>query len=50
MLVVYLMFYVVALVLFALAALGIGASRFNLMAGGLFFVTLVSTLMVFQKL
>lgn len=32
-----LVLYVVALVLFALAAIGVSAGRFNLIAGGLFF-------------
>lgn len=45
----YLVLYVVALVLFALAALGVGTSRFNLMAGGLFFLTAVLTLQTVDK-
>lgn len=50
MLALYLVFYVIALVLFALAGLGRYKTPYNFMAGGLFFLALVSTLQVLDKM
>lgn len=49
MIVVYLLLYVVAVVLFALATFDVVVRRVNLLAAGLFFVALAETLRLLQR-